>query len=205
VATILEWARLSALASMLALTGCVTAENSLSQNDITNMKLTAVTVGFTPNAFVQWEDGFRAYAAAKSIPDDQIAAATNTPECKAYVNNLLAPQIKASIERAMAGQLNGARPVRLEVTVHTLTMPSAVQRILIGGNRGMIADARLVDARTGAVILDHPRLSTQRATGQGIGGTLVQAAIDNNSERTAVEKVFDGYGETYRDWLVHRT
>ena len=36
-----------------------------------------------------------------------------TPEGKAYVQNLLAPKIKAGVEKAMAGQLNGARPVRL--------------------------------------------------------------------------------------------
>jgi hypothetical protein len=58
-------ARLAALGIVLALAGCVTtAENSLSQNDIANMKLTGVTVSFAPEAGVQWEDGIRAYATA---------------------------------------------------------------------------------------------------------------------------------------------
>src|SRR3954467_167229 len=140
------WARHAVLLFAFALANCVTTENTLSQNDIAAMKLTGVTIGFAPDAFVQWEDGFRAYATAKSIPDDQIAVATNTPEAREYVRNLLAPRFKSGIERAIAGQLNGSRPVRLEITVQRLDMPSAVQRILVGGNRGMVADARLVDA-----------------------------------------------------------
>jgi hypothetical protein len=56
---------MTALGLALALAGCVTtAENSLSQNDIANMKLTGVTVSFAPEAGVQWEDGIRAYATA---------------------------------------------------------------------------------------------------------------------------------------------
>ena len=83
--TILGMARLAVLAGTLALTGCVTTENSLSKNDIAAMKLTGVTVSYAPDANVQWEDGIRAYATAKARPDDQIRYAINTPEGKAYV------------------------------------------------------------------------------------------------------------------------
>ena len=57
-------ARFAALGVLFALAGCVTTENSLSQNDIASMKLTGVTVGFAPEAGIQWEDGIRAYAEA---------------------------------------------------------------------------------------------------------------------------------------------
>jgi hypothetical protein len=199
-------ARLAALGIVLALAGCVTtAENSLSQNDVAGMKLTGVTVSFTPDALVQWEDGIRAYATAKAITDDQIATATNTPEGKAYVRNMLAPRIKAGIEKVMAGQLNGSRPVRLDVIVKSFAISSAVQRILIGGGRGMTADANLVDARTGAVIVTNPDLRTFLMAGQGIVGTAVQAAIDNASEQSVVEKIVTRYGESYRDWLLRQS
>jgi hypothetical protein len=191
---------------VLALAGCVTtAENSLSQNDIAGMKLTGVTVGFAPDAQVQWEEGIRAYATAKAITDDQIATATNTPEGKAYVQNMLAPRISAEIEKVMAGQLIGTRPVRLDVTVKTFALSSAVQRILIGGGRGMVADANLVDARTGAIIIANPDLRAVLFAGQGIVGTAVQAAIDSSSTQNVVEKLVDRYGESYRDWLLRRT
>jgi hypothetical protein len=80
-----------------------------------------------------------------------------------------------------------------------------VQRILIGGGRGMIADANLVDARTGAIIIANHDLTAVLFAGQGIVGTAVQAAIDNASAQNVVEKLVDRYGETYRDWLLRRT
>jgi hypothetical protein len=205
VGTISGLARLAALGIALALAGCVTsAENSLSQNDIAGMKLTGVNVSFTPDAQVQWEDGIRAYATAKAITDDQIATATNTPEGKAYVQNMLAPRIRSGIEQKMAGQLNGSRPVRLEVVVKSFAIASAVQRILIGGGRGMIADANLVDARTGALIIAHRDLNVVQVVGNGIVGTAVQAAIDSASERSPADKLADQYGENYRNWLLRR-
>jgi hypothetical protein len=204
--TMLGLARFAALGIAFALAGCVTtAENSLSQNDIAGMRLTGVTVSFAPDAQVQWEDGIRAYAAAKAITDDQIATATNTPEGRAYVQGMLAPRIRAEIEKVMVGQLNGTRPVRLDVIVKTFALSSAVQRVLIGGGRGMVADANLVDARTGAVIIANPDLRAVLFAGQGIVGTAVQAAIDNASTQNVVEKLVDRYGESYRDWLLRRT
>src|SRR3954464_2136090 len=59
VKTIWGIARLAVLAGALALTGCVTTENSLSANDIAAMKLTGVTVSYAPDALVMWDDGIR--------------------------------------------------------------------------------------------------------------------------------------------------
>jgi hypothetical protein len=204
VGTISGLARLAALGIVLVLAGCVTAENSLSQNDIAAMKLTGVNVSYAPDAQVQWEDGIRAYATAKAITDDEIATATNTPEGKAYVRNMLAPKIKSGIEQKMAGQLNGSRPVRLEVVVKSFAIASAVQRILIGGGRGMIADANLVDARTGALIIAYRDLTVVLPVPGGLAGVAIQAAIDSASERSPADKLADQYGENYRNWLLRR-
>jgi hypothetical protein len=190
---------------MLALTGCVTAENSLSQNDIASMKLTDVSVSFAPDATIQWEDGIRAYATAKAIPDDQIATVTNTPEAKAYAQTLLAVRIKAGVEKAMAGQLSGSRPVRLNIVVRSFTISPAIQRVVIGGGHGMVADANLVDARTGANIMAHPKLAVALVVGQGVLGTAVQAAIDSASTQSTTDKVADRYGDSYRSWLLRKT
>jgi hypothetical protein len=202
---LLGLARFAALGVAFALAGCVTTENSLSQNDIANMKLAGVTVSYAPDASVQWEDGIRAYATSKAITDDQIATATNTPEGKAYVRNMLAPKIKSGIEQKMAGQLNGSRPVRLEVVVKSFAIASAMQRILIGGGRGMVADANLVDARTGALIMAYPDLTVVLPVPGGLAGVAIQAAIDSASERSPAEKLADKYGENYRDWLIRRS
>jgi hypothetical protein len=199
---LLGLARVAALGVAFALTGCVTTENSLSQNDIASMKLTGVTVSFTPTAFVQWEDGVRAYAASKGSADTSVPSVARTPEGKAYVQNLLASRIRAGIEKAMAGQLNGARPVRLEVVVKRFDIPSAVMTIIAGGGRGMNADANLVDARTGALIVANPNLGVYLPSGGGLVGTAVQAAIDNSAEQSPADKIVARYGENYRDWLL---
>ena len=201
--TILGMARLAVLASALALTGCVTAENSLSANDIANMKLAGVTVSYAPDALVIWDDGIRAYAASKGIVED-MATATNTPEGKAYVRNLLASRLKGDVEQQMSGHFNGTRPVRLDVVVHSFMIASAVQRIVIGGGHGMSADANLVDARTGAVIISHPKLMTNVAAAGGVLGTAVQAAVEAAAKIDNTDTLANGWGATYRDWLLRR-
>jgi hypothetical protein len=121
------------------------------------------------------------------------------------VRDMLAPRIKAGIERAMAGQLVGTRPVRLEIIVKSFVISSAVQRILIGGGRGMVADANLVDARTGALIVAYPDVRAVVAVGQGVVGTAVQAAIDGASTENPADKLVNSYGQIYRDWLVRKS
>lgn len=200
--SMLGWARLAALGAALALAGCVTAENSLSQNDIAGMRLTGVTVTYVPTAFIQWEDGVRAYAASKGSVDPQVPSVARTPEGQAYVQNLLASRIKAGIERAMSGQLNGSRPVRLEVVVKRFDIPSAVQTIIAGGGRGMTADTNLVDARTGALILANSSQGVYLPSGGGLLGSAIQAAMDNAAEQSPADKIVARYAEDYRDWLL---
>jgi hypothetical protein len=199
---ILGMTRLAVLAGALALTGCVTAENSLSANDIAAMKLTGVTVAYAPNALVRWDDGIRAYAASKGTADNA-AIPTYTPEGKVYMQALLAPRIKAGVEQAMAGELNGTRPVRLELVVHHFTIVPAVQRILLGGTHDITADANLVDARTGAIIIANPKLGAVMAGGEGPIGAAVQGMFTNGGE-TTVDRLAGIYGKTYRNWLLRK-
>jgi hypothetical protein len=200
--TMLGMARLAVLAGALALTGCVTAENTLSANDIAAMKLTGVTVAYAPDALVRWDDGIRAYAASKGVPDTSLVP-TYTPEGKAYMQALLAPRIKAGVEQATAGELNGTRPVRLELVVRYFTISPALQRIVLGGGHDMRADANLVDARTGAIIIANPKLGVVMAGGDGLIGAAVEGAFTNGGD-TTVERLAGIYGKTYRNWLLRR-
>jgi hypothetical protein len=194
---------LLALGMMFALAGCVTAENPLSQNDIGNMKLAGVTVSFTPDTFINWDNGERAYAATKGLSDEQWLAAMRTPEFKDGVKSMLATKIKSGIEQAMAGQLIGSRPVRLDIVVSRFYVPSVMSSVLIGGDPQMFATATLVDARTGAVIITNPDLKVFVPGGHGIIGTAVAAAIDNARNETPEGKLIALYGKDYREWLTH--
>jgi hypothetical protein len=196
-------ARFAVLASALALAGCMAAaKNTLSQNDITGMKLTEVAVSFAPDSTIQWEDGIRPYLGEHAIMDEKAGEAARSPGGKAYMQGVLTPQIKAGVEKAVAKHLNGSRPVRLNIVVRSFTIASAMQRIVVGGGHGMVADATLVDAKTGATILPCPKLVATLVVGQGVLGTAVQAAIDGASKESTSEKVADRYGITYRDWLL---
>jgi hypothetical protein len=196
-------ARFAALGAALALAGCVTAENSLSQNDIASMKLTGVNVSFSPNALVSTPDGESAYSAAKGIPMGQMLPALSTPEYKDYVRNMVGAKIKGDVAQALADRLNGSRPVRLEIVVAYFKVPSAISSILIGGDPGMTAAATLVDARTGAVILANPKVQAFVLTGHGIIGTAVQAAVDSARKTNQDDMLIAKFGQDYRNWLTH--
>jgi hypothetical protein len=118
---------------------------------------------------------------------------------------MLAPVIQTGVSKSMAGQLVGSRPVRLDVVVKSFALSSAAQRILIGGGRGMVADANLVDALTGAIIIAYPNLVAASYAGQGIVGTAVQAAIDSSSDQSVAEKLASRYGNIYRNWLLRQS
>src|SRR4051812_50195741 len=132
------------------------------------MKLTGVTVSYAPDALVIWDDGIRAYAASKGIVED-MAAATNTPEGKAYVRNLLASRVKGDVERQMAGQLNGTRPVRVDVVVRSFMIASAVQRIVIGGGLHITAGGKFVHAQAGAAVPLPPHFAVGGGGAGGLG------------------------------------
>ena len=69
----------------------------------------------------------------------------------------------------------------------------------------IIADANLVDARIGALIIAYPDLTVVLAVGQGLAGIAVQGMIDNASRQSPAEKVVGSYGQTYRGWLLDQT
>jgi hypothetical protein len=194
----LAW--LAAIGAALALTGCVTVENTLTQNDIGNMKLTGVTVAFTPDARMQWDDGEQACSAA----NPQAPPARGRPEMRNCVQAMLVPKIKAGVEQAMAGQLIGSRPVRLDLVVRRFWIPSLAWNILVGyDNAQLIAAATLVDARTGAVIIAHPELNAFVPPANGVIGVAVQAAVNSAMRQTLEERLVTQYGKMYRDWLTH--
>jgi len=78
-----------------------------------------------------------------------------------------------------------------------------VQRILIGGGRGMMAMpiCRCENRRAHPC---HPDMQAAHARGQWHRGTAVQAALDSASSRSVVDQLADRYGQIYREWLLPR-
>lgn len=184
----------------LALAGCVTATNTLSVDDVATMKFAGVDVRFSPAVRIWWGDGERAYAASKGQPATESDNLAKTPEGQAYLRNTIATKVKAAMEHHLAGGMTGARPVRVVVTVTSVQIASAIQRILIGGHHHMTGDVTLTDAKTGATLLSYAAQGTMSLAGQGIGGTLIDAALMGEP----IDRVVNNYAETYSGWLLRR-
>jgi len=184
----------------LALAGCVTAKNTLSTDDVATLRFSGVDVSFAPDARIVWGDGERAFAASKRQPATESDDLAKTPEGQAYLRNAVASKVKAAVEQNLSGSLAGSRSVRINVTVKTLVIPSAIQRIIIGGHHSMTADVTLVDAKTGAALLPYEGQTTLAMAGQGIAGTILDAALLSDP----VDRVVASYATQYRDWLLRR-
>lgn len=191
-----------AAAAALLMAGCATVPNSLSPGEVQSFKLAGVSAGFAPDAGINWHDGYRAYATAKSIPDHEIANATGSEEAKAHVRGLLGARVKEAMERQMSGVLNGSRPVRIDITVRSFEISSAVQRVLIGGGYGMTGDVSVVDAKSGATLVAYPNLVAMVPALQGVGGALIQAAYDSGNP--PADRIVNGFAEKFRDWLLKK-
>jgi hypothetical protein len=184
----------------VVLAGCVTATNSLSVDDVASFRFAGANVRFAADASIMWGDGERAFAASKGQPATESDNLARTPEGQAYLRNTIATKLKSAMERNLAGSLSGARLVRVEVTVKNVTIPSAIQRILIGGHHQMTADVSLIDAKTGAVLVPYAAPSSVAAAGQGGGGALLDAAL----LAEPIDRVVNGYADQYGNWLLRK-
>ena len=196
--------RLLALGAAILLgalvSGCVTVSNNLPPEQVATFRLVGVKVDFAPDARIGWGDGERAYASLKGLPAHESDTVANTPEGRAYVRNAIATKVKAAMERHLAGQLNGTRPVRVEVGVKNVEIASAIQRILVGGHHHMTADVHVVDAKTGQVLVSYPAQKAMAGAGQGLLGTM----IDHAAFAEPIDRIVENYASQYGNWLLRK-
>ena len=113
--------------------------------------------------------------ARSTIPSARTRLSSNalaaTPEGKAFVRAKAASRVKEALDTGLKPALpSGTRPVKLEVTVHAFTVPSAIQRVLVGGQPVLNASAVLKDATTGEVLVSRPNTMAMAMSGNGWGG-----------------------------------
>lgn len=185
-----------------AVGGCMLPTNTLTKAEVATFKLADMRVSVAPNAKIVWYEPLQAYAATKKIPDEQYKDFIATDEAKAHVNGLLASRVKAAMEKEMGGALNGSRPVRLEIVVTQFLVPTAAQRLLVGGVYAVNADVTLVDAKSGAVLIAHPNLGHSLHSEGGVVGVVAQAIADSVA-RPKSDIMIDQYAMVYRIWLIN--
>ncbi len=199
-----------------ALAGCATSVNSLTTAEIETINIQSVDIKYTPGARIWWGTAEREYAATvapppapkvkptteiKSVPGDSDSDAyrelMSTPEAKAYVREKLARMLKERLDRNVLPEYRGGtRPVRLEIEIKRFHIPSALQRIALGGSPGLLATAVLRDAATGKELARDERGAAAYA-GNGIIGVAVDQAFDDLEDR-----VIDRYAANVSEWLA---
>jgi hypothetical protein len=102
------------------------------------------------------------------------------------------------MERHLSEQLKGSQAVRAEVTVVEINVAPAIQRVLVGGGHSITADVKLVDAKTGALIVDYPAQKVMAGAGGGVGGVLLDQALLAGP----IDRLADQYASQYGYWLV---
>ena len=184
------------LAAVLA--GCNTVQNPLAQQQIESLRLATVNVATDDSTTLWWGDGDRAFARSKGLPESDSEALSKTPEGRAFIAKAATAKISAALEQKLKPVLAGQRPTKVVVHLRRLYMASIVQRIVVGGHHELIADVTLVDAKTGATILAYPEFRTIALAGQGIGGTLVDAAVLADP----IDRLTQNFATSFRDWLL---
>jgi hypothetical protein len=197
----------------VALAGCATSVNSLSQAELQTISIQAVDIKVAPRASIWWGKAEREYAATvgtmpnvkptteiKTAPGDAEGDAyrefMRTPEARAYVEAKLAGMVKDRINRNVLPKYSGGtRPVRLEIEIKLFRIPSPQQRIALGGSPGFVAVTVLRDAATGKELARDERPAVSYA-GNGIIGVAVDQAFDDLEDR-----VLDQYVTNVRSWL----
>lgn len=205
------------------LAGCAGAPPvPLSKDQISRLRLDAVTVSVAPDAAVSWANAENDFVAQqKAAPgykpkssvvetgalgtggggDSEHMQLAASPEAKAYVQERAAASLRTALEQSVKPALQGgSQPVRLEVTIKSFQVPSAVQRVIVGGVPVVAAEIELKDAQTGAVLAKRPDFVATAYAGNGIGGVLIDQALDDPDQRLAVN-----FAETYRDWITGKT
>jgi len=214
---------LTLLCVVLCVGGCASELPSpLNASAIKSLQLTDVVVTVPPDAEVSWGNAEHEYQVAykssgakpikpvvetgtlndpASSDAAEASALAASPEGKAFVRDKVASRVKTSLETKVKPALqSGAKPVRLEVTVHSFIIPSALQRVTLGGVPILSASAVLKDAATREVIASQPGKLSAAMAGNGWAGVLVDQAFSDLDVRVA-----DSYAEQYRAWLLNET
>ncbi len=185
----------------LCQTACTTiAPNSLSASETAALRFTSVEVRAPESAKVAWTSAEDDYLKGRGLSMTD-PALVRTPEARAYVNEQAAKRLKAALERVTAGRIGGTREARIVATIIRADIPTAAERVLIGGSPTLQAELDVVDARTGAVLT---RYSGAQGTGYapgGVGGVIIDSALVAAGRDDLFDRAANGYANGFKSWL----
>lgn len=201
---------------------CATIPPSpLSADAAKSLRLEGVNVSLAPDATVMWANAEQEYVAAhdaKATPAKKAVTETGaigltdpnaatsshynelvkSPEGQSYVKSRVTTRLSTALEGQLKPRMQtGVKAVKLEVVVHQFSVPSAVQRVVIGGVPVIKASAVLRDAATGAVIAERKEMIAVSYAGNGWGGVLADQMMEDLDVR-----LVNSYASQFSDWLL---
>jgi hypothetical protein len=204
-----------ALLAAAGLGGCAMPTAGLSLSDVQSLKIETVEVAVKPDGSIWWGKAEREFAEkaqapvkpqAKAKPKSEetadstaaYAALVESPEGKAYVRQKAADMLKGRLEQQVRPAYQGTRRVKLVVTIQGMVIPSAVQRVTLGGAPILSGTISIVDLKTGAEIAKTAEpIGTAAAAGNGVLGVLVDQALPDLEDR-----LMDNFANATRAWIA---
>ncbi len=208
----------------LLLAACSTSTNLLNEGEIAGLRIERVDIVYRPDAVIWWGKPEREYveqelarrAAKPGAPKKRAPSVTDasdsgqnavsaeynqiaeSPEAKAYARDTLTKLVKQRVDKEIVPEFKGTRPVVLEITVFSFVIPSAAQRLVLGGTPMFLALRVLKDAKTGAELgkLDQ---GSAAGAGQGILGVAIEQAMPDLEDRLLAVFVTQT-----KNWLLKR-
>lgn len=200
----------------MIVSACATVENSLNVTELKELRIVGTSVSVTPATSIWWGNAEREFvekvnsgqASVAALPVKKVAFSNasddatgdynriiESPEAKQYLRDKLRSMIEQRLQADVVPQFQGTRTALLEVHVVNFTIPSAVQRVALGGTPMLGAVTVLKDAATGKELAKMDRVAAGMA-GSGIVGVLADQAFSDLEVR-----VLDGYVGQVRSWL----
>ncbi len=192
----------AALLLSLGLAACTTiAPNTLSAVETANLRFTSLEVAVPEATRIAWSSAEDDYLRGRGLSMTD-PALTKTPEARGHLRDLAASRLRAALERVTAKRQAGDRPARLVATIHNVNIPSAAQRVLIGGQPTVKADVAIYDARTNALLTTYTGAMGTKYTGEGVTGVLVDAAFVAGGADDLYDRAARDYAAGFEDWLA---
>lgn len=188
-----------ALAAGLLSACTTTSQHALSKTDISEMRLADVKVTFAPDAKVTWPEVDELQRKEVATPNARLAKIDHLTY-GSYAEHRLAAALHTEAKEMLADTFTGTRPVRLEITIRALLIPSSADRTahviastavstLIGGViagsvvasnvQGMwiTGDAAVVDVASNQVLAQTAELKGSSNAAQLTGESVDSLAI----------------------------
>ncbi len=192
------------------LAGCATVPpHSLSSGDVSSLNITEIKAVIGQANAINWPD-YAAELASPASPEGSTPDPTVQPKPTVpsdEVKGRIEATVLRNMETAVRAQLpvlpDAKRPARIVITLNAVQIPSAIQRILVGGAPMINASAVVTDAKTNAVLATYPMTTATAYAGQGIGGTLLDRAITGQTNQ--YDRVAKAWSGNFKSWFYTGT